>query len=168
MLVRHTETKEIKLVMIFIDPWKDINFTEEFDLPENVFEVRHSNISLPKSTEFERMYSPDKIRAVHLLPQTKFKDNQAAIVIQFWHSIYILSNCGRIARRMTLPDKMIPEYIIQGQNNRLFYGEYNLDRSDICMLSLTKKDRKVKKKKIFALECLMIAMESDNTNEMIQ
>lgn len=101
MLVRHTETKEIKLVMIFIDPWKDINFTEVFDLPENVFEVKHSNISLPKSTEYERMYSPDKIRAVHLLPQTKFKDNQAAIVIQFWHSIYILSNCGRVARRMT-------------------------------------------------------------------
>ena len=44
MLVRHTETKEIKLVMIFVDPWKDINFTEVFDLPENVFEVRHSNI----------------------------------------------------------------------------------------------------------------------------
>ena len=75
MLVRHTDTKEIKLVMIFIDPWKDINFTEVFDLPENIFEVKYSNIFLPRKEKFERMYSPDKIRAVYLLPQTKIKDN---------------------------------------------------------------------------------------------
>ena len=54
--------------MIFIDPWKDIEFSEPFDLPENIFIVKNSNVFLPRSTEKPNMYSIDKIRAVHLLP----------------------------------------------------------------------------------------------------
>ena len=38
--------------MIFIDPWKDIVLQEPFDLPENVFVVKNSNISLPSSQDY--------------------------------------------------------------------------------------------------------------------
>ena len=112
MLVRHNVSKEIKLVMIFIDPWKDINFSEPFDLPEHIFVVKNSSIFLPKSVFYDNMYSSDKIRAVHLLPSTNFKNNQAALIIQFWHSIYTVSNCGSVTRRITEPNKMIPEFMI--------------------------------------------------------
>ena len=45
MLVRNRTLKKMKLVIIYVDPWKDIDAEkEEFDLPENIFLV-NSDIS---------------------------------------------------------------------------------------------------------------------------
>ena len=70
MIVRNTFTKEVKLVMIFIDPWKNIDFDSDqpFDVPENIFVVRNSDIFLPKSIDLVNMFSDDKIKAVSILP----------------------------------------------------------------------------------------------------
>ena len=63
---------------------------------------------------------------------------------------------------------MVREYMVEGQNNRLFYAEKNLDRrDDIFMLYLGKKSSKAKKRKIFELGCEMIGIETDNNNDMI-
>ena len=71
----------MKLIMIFIDPWKDIEFSEPFDQPENIFIVKHSNIFLPKSTQRPNMYSIDKIRAVHLLPDKNSKNKAVTLIV---------------------------------------------------------------------------------------
>ena len=45
MLVRNRTLKKMKLVIIYVDPWKHIDAEiEEFDLPENIFSV-NSDIS---------------------------------------------------------------------------------------------------------------------------
>lgn len=83
MIVRNRSSPllEMKLVMIFIDPWKDIEFSEPFDLPENIFIVKNSNIFLPRSTDKPNMYSIDKIRAVHLLPAQGFKNKAVTLIV---------------------------------------------------------------------------------------
>ena len=78
---RNSQMLEMKLVMIFIDPWKDINFSEPFDLPENIFVVKNSNVFLPRSTERPNMYSVDKIRAVHLLPTQNLKTKTVTLIV---------------------------------------------------------------------------------------
>ena len=70
---------------------------------------------------------------------------------------------------MTDQGKMESEYTIQGyRNNRVFFAEKNLDRSDIFMLKLTSSVLRAEKSKIFELSAKMIAMEVDNSNKMIQ
>ena len=45
MLVRNRALEKMKLVIIYVDPWKDIDAEkEEFDLPENIF-LANSDIS---------------------------------------------------------------------------------------------------------------------------
>ena len=39
LLVRERNLNRMKLIMIFIDPWKDIQFHKEFDVKENIFVV---------------------------------------------------------------------------------------------------------------------------------
>ena len=153
-MVRHSVTTEVKLVMIFIDPWKDIDFSTDqpFDVPENVFVVKNSSIFLPKSIDLINMFSDDKIKAVSILPASNLKGN-CTLIVQYWHSIYLVSISGCSTRRLTEPNEMVREYMVQGQNNRLFYAERKLDRDDICMLYLGKKSSKAKKRKIFELEC---------------
>ena len=118
--------------MIFIDPWKDIDFSQPFDLPENIFAVRNSKISMPRSKEALGMYSSDKIRSVCILPQEGYRDRMATLIVQFWHSIWSIS--GGSTRRLTDPGKMVPEYVIQGCQNRIFLAEENLDRSEIHIM----------------------------------
>ena len=61
--------------MIFIDPWKDIEYHKIFDVLENIFVVKDSDIFFPRSTDDPEkkkpycMYSSDKIRSVHILPK---------------------------------------------------------------------------------------------------
>ena len=83
MIVRNrgSPVLEMKLIMIFIDPWKDIDFSEPFDLPENIFIVKNSNVFLPRSADKPNMYSIDKIRAVHLLPATNFKHKVVTLIV---------------------------------------------------------------------------------------
>ena len=44
MLVRSRATKLVKLMAIFIDPWKDIDLSKQFDEPENIFLVKDINL----------------------------------------------------------------------------------------------------------------------------
>ena len=48
---RKNEEEQIKLVAIFIDPWKQVDFQCEFDMPENIFQVKDSDIALPLKDE---------------------------------------------------------------------------------------------------------------------
>ena len=47
LLVRNRKQNQIKMLVIFIDPWKDIQFHKEFDVKEHIFVVKGSNIVLP-------------------------------------------------------------------------------------------------------------------------
>ena len=51
LIVRNRQENTIKLINIAIDPWKDIEFHKEFDMPENIFVVKNSNVFLPRSTD---------------------------------------------------------------------------------------------------------------------
>ena len=121
-------------------------------MPENVFVVKNSSIFLPKSIDLINMFSDEKIKAVSILPASNLKGN-STLIVQYWHSIYLVSISGCSTRRLTEPNEMVREYMVQGQNNRLFYAERNLDRDNIFMLYLGKKSSKAKKRKIFELEC---------------
>ena len=45
MLVRNRTLKKMKMVIIYVDPWKDIEAEKKkFDLPENIF-LANSDIS---------------------------------------------------------------------------------------------------------------------------
>ena len=69
---------------------------------------------------------------------------------------------------MTDQGKMESEYTVQGfRNNRVYFAEKNMDRSDIYMLKLTSSVLRAEKFKIFELSTRMIAMEVDNSNKMI-
>ena len=57
MLVRNKNTKEIKLMVIMIDPWKEIDHDQEFDCLENIFEVKNCDIKLPLSNEISCLSS---------------------------------------------------------------------------------------------------------------
>ena len=46
LLVKNRKTKEVKLKVVFIDPWKEIDSDQAFDCPENIFEVKETNIKL--------------------------------------------------------------------------------------------------------------------------
>ena len=66
MLVKHSTTEEVKLVIIKIDPWKPIESGEPFDLPETIFVVE-GNVAPPPKSAKPREYSSDKIRQVQML-----------------------------------------------------------------------------------------------------
>ena len=51
LLVKNRKENKIKLIVISIDPWKAIEFYNEFDIPENIFFVKNSNISFPRSID---------------------------------------------------------------------------------------------------------------------
>ena len=52
--------------------------------------------------------------------------------------------------------------------SKVFFAESNLERSDIYMLEISKKNRKVNKRKVFSLGSRLVAMEADHSNEVIQ
>ena len=83
-------------------------------------------------------------------------------------SIYSLSISGNSTRRLTELGRMIPELAIQSHRNVVFFAEGNIDRSDIFMIEVTKKNQKVRKRKIFSLTCRVAALEIDSSNEIIQ
>ena len=37
ILIRHRNLKKMKLLVLFVDPWKDVEYSEPFDIPENFF-----------------------------------------------------------------------------------------------------------------------------------
>ena len=110
MLVRDIGTNQIKLAAIFIDPWKCILKEKEFDVPENVFFAKNSDIIMPVGKNCINMYSHDKIKSVFIMPSKSMK--LATLIVQFWHSIYNLSISGSTTRRLTEPNMMIPEHMV--------------------------------------------------------
>ena len=63
---------------------------------------------------------------------------------------------------------MVPEFAVQSHLSKVFFAESNLERSDIYMLEISKKNRKVNKRKVFSLGSRLVAMEADHSNEVIQ
>ena len=61
-----TNAKELKLVIIEIDPWKAIKSDEPFDLPETCFIIQ-GHVAQPPKTVCPREYSDDKIRDIQVL-----------------------------------------------------------------------------------------------------
>ena len=60
--------------MLYIHPWKDIEFLEPFDVPENFFFAKR-DVAQIKSGEQEPkfQYTDDKIKRIFLLPTKKEK-----------------------------------------------------------------------------------------------
>ena len=81
MLVRNRTLKKMKLVIIYVDPWKDIDAVQEFNLPENIFQI-NSDISFPKSLPDDPlcMFTNDKIKMIAALPEKQIKDRQTALI----------------------------------------------------------------------------------------
>lgn len=65
-LVRHRQSKEVKLVMLKVDPWKVIDRSLYFDLPETFF-VIEGNVAQPPKTALPGEYSDDKIKSIEIL-----------------------------------------------------------------------------------------------------
>ena len=53
-------------------------------------------------------------------------------------------------------------------NDMVYFAEKNTDRSDIFVINLSRSTIKAKKCKIFSLHAKMIAIEIDNSNQVIQ
>ena len=47
MLVKNRATQQVKIMAIFIDPWKDVDYKIPFDQPENILEVKDCEFQLP-------------------------------------------------------------------------------------------------------------------------
>ena len=166
LLVRDRKESKIRLLFIYIDPWKDINYSEPFDVQENIFAVKNSSLFMPKN-DLPCMYSADKIKSVFILTRELKKVNIATLIVQFWHSIFTLSIDGSNTRRLTDVGNMVHEFAIQSHLNKIFFAEKNIDRSDIYMLEISKKNQRVNKRKIFSLDCRLVAMEADSSNEIM-
>ena len=71
MLVRSRATKLVKLMAIFIDPWKDIDLSKQFDEPESIFLVKDSNIDISMNYNFSCMSLGSKIKRIYMLSEKK-------------------------------------------------------------------------------------------------
>ena len=80
---------------------------------------------MPVDSNRTNKYSYDKIKSVFIMPSKGLK--VATLIVQFWHSIYDISIQGNTTRRLTEPGMMIPEHMVQSQNNNLFYAEFDLE-----------------------------------------
>ena len=129
--------------------------------------IKSNNINLPQSERCK--YSVDKIKNVFILPDDDktSKNRTAALIVQYQRDIFSLSLSGGNTRQLTDKGKMIPEFAIQGHMNKIFFAQKNLERSDIYVLEISKKNRKVVKRKVFSLSCRLIALEADHSNEII-
>ena len=56
----------MKVVIMNVDPWRQINLREPFDLPENIFTVE-GNVAQPPKTSRNLEFSYDKIRNIQIL-----------------------------------------------------------------------------------------------------
>ena len=73
MFIVKNKQGDFQLMVIKVDPWKNIDRAEIFDEPESVFNFQGS-IGIPKDFEAPlfkpRLFSADKIRDVQLLQET--------------------------------------------------------------------------------------------------
>ena len=72
----------MKLVVLFVDPWKDIEFSEPFNIPENFFAAK-TEIAQPKGYPDEPlcMFANDKIKNVSFLPAKPFKEKMKIVAL---------------------------------------------------------------------------------------
>ena len=69
-MVRNRE-KNLRLLMIEIDPWKPIDRERQFNEVETIFEFQDNISRSPQNFAYPRHYSPDKIRNVQILVKDK-------------------------------------------------------------------------------------------------
>ena len=58
--------------------------------------------------------------------------------------------------------------MVYGLNNELFFAEFNLDRTQIFRLDLEGKVLRAQKKKVYDLECYLIAIQPDASNDVME
>ena len=63
LLIKNTQTEETKIINIRIDPWKRIDRTKPFKVPERVFVIEGS-VARPPKTALPREFSDDKIKCI--------------------------------------------------------------------------------------------------------
>ena len=51
---------------IFIDPWKDIDFSNPFDVPEHIFMIKGSDVKLPIKKEISFLSAGNSIKRIFL------------------------------------------------------------------------------------------------------
>ena len=78
-----------KLIILQIDPWKNIDRKKEFYLPENFF-VAESEVCKPNVNQKGQLgiFADDKIKSIEFLSQTK---RSAALVIQYNTALICIS-----------------------------------------------------------------------------
>ena len=82
MMVRSREQGLIKLLTVFIDPWKDIKFDSKFDVPEN-FYISTNNVAQPKESKNDplRMFSFYNIKKASFVPMKPMKDKIVSLIL---------------------------------------------------------------------------------------
>ena len=144
MMVRNRALGKTRLLTVFIDPWKDINFDQAFDVPEN-FYISTNNVAQPKESKNDplRMFSYHNIKKASFVPIEPMRGQIVALILQYSHSIFTVSINSNNYRRLTSPGRMSQEYMIVGHNDGIFYAENDLDRSSIHMIELNGKTLKI-------------------------
>ena len=70
MFLVKNESGDLQLIMIKVDPWKNIDREEFFDEPESLF-LFQGSVGIPKGSDERlskpRLFSADKIRDVQLI-----------------------------------------------------------------------------------------------------
>ena len=90
------------------------------------------------------------------------KKTIATLVFQFEHNIALVAIKGTTFRRLNNEGNMTKEYAIRGSYETVFFAERDIDRTAVWMLSFHRKAmKKVDKRKVFLLNCRLIAMERD-------
>ena len=74
-------------MVLMIDPWKDIDSTQEFDCLENIFDVKNCDIKLPLSNEIACLSSGSQIKRIYLKPYSKHDTELQKMIIQLEDSI---------------------------------------------------------------------------------
>ena len=75
--------REVRLMMIKLDPWKRIDRNEPFLEPESIFRFE-GNVTLPNKEHenlLPKFFSDDKIKNIHLLENEVDKCNQVVLSI---------------------------------------------------------------------------------------
>ena len=82
MLVRNRYLKKMRILVLYADPWKDIDHSKPFDMPEHFF-TTSTNIAKPVEEDHEArcIFLNDKIKNVSFLPKKPFKDRVLALVV---------------------------------------------------------------------------------------
>ena len=65
LLVKNRIMKQTKVLAIFVDPWKAIDFKEPFDMPEHIFMIKDCEVHLPKFHSISYLSAGTRIKRIY-------------------------------------------------------------------------------------------------------